>query len=482
MTLVRVFNRLGIIILAICVVCAFSLVAEAKNLYVDAANGNDATSYASNDAGHPWRSIGRAAKGSANYNSPNASEAARAGDTVFVEAGTYWENGTTSGGRFTVTLNPINNGTAGNLITFRGVGNVYVRLNSSYRGAMIGCEGRNYIVWDHFIIDDTFGGSTSDTGPVVFSSNSNYCQLINSTVQGHNGSYYHGYPTYGGNYRLVGLEDAHHNLIRNNSISRALMGGSPGGQNEACIMLYDSNDNIFEHNEIFNCGAGIFVKGAHSPETQDRNIIRFNFLHTNLHGIRVLTGDDTKVYQNILANCRETGLYAGFGQAARSQWVNNTVYNCPRGIVLQGSDLIAVGVYNNIVVGSTQGAIYNWPSPNPSSVDATFNRNWYYGNSSHAVWESMGAISFSAWQGSYGKDPNASNGSNAGFVAASSNNFRLQAGSPAASFGRVVYGIGGNNGDPIPVGAYITGMETIGLLSASSDVTPPQAPDNVRIQ
>lgn len=482
MALAEVFNRLGIIVLAVCVVCGLPLVAEAKNLYVDASNGNDGTSYASNDAAHPWRTIGRAAKGSSNYSSPNASEAARAGDIVFVEAGTYWENGTTSGGRFTVTLNPINNGTAGNFITFRGVGNVYVRLNSSYRGAMIGCEGRNYIVWDHFIIDDTYGGSMSDTGPVVFSSNSNYCQLINSTVQGHNGSYYHGYPTYGGNYRLVGLEDAHHNLVRNNSISRALSGASPGGQNEACIMLYDSNDNVFENNEIFNCGAGIFVKGAHSPETQDRNVIRFNFLHDNLHGIRVLTGNDTKVYQNILANCRETGLYVGFGQAARSRWVNNTVYNCPRGIMLQGSDLVAVGLYNNIVVGSTQGAIYSYASAGPANVDASFNWNMYNGNSVHGNWEGVGVFSLSTMQSTYSKDVNGSNGVNPGFINAGGNNFHLQAGSPARTLGRVVEGIGGTNGDVIPVGAYIVGTETIGLLSQSTDVTPPLAPVNLRIQ
>lgn len=477
--------RLCIVVLAgTAFTYAFPLRAEAKNLYVDGASGNDAATYTSNDAGHPWRTIGRAAWGSTSRNSPNTSEAARAGDTVLVAAGTYWENGTTGGNRFTVTLNPANNGTAGNLITFRGVGNVYVRLNNTYRGAMIGCEGRSHIVWDHFIIDDTYGGSMSDTGPVVFSSNATFCQLINSTVTGHNGSYHWGYATFGGNYRLVGLEDAHRNLIRNNSISRALFGGSPGGQNEACIMSYDSNDNVFEYNELFNCGAGIFVKGAHSPETQARNIIRFNYLHENSHGIRVLTGDDSQVYQNIIVNCREAGLYAGFGDALRSRWVNNTVYNCPRGIVVQDSSLVNVRMVNNIVVGSTQGAVYNWPSPSPAAVDVTFNRNWYHNNSSHAVWESIGAISFSTWQSTYGKDQNSSNGTNPIFVNAAGSNFHLQANSPALAFGRVEVGIGGNDGDIVPVGAYITGAEVIGLLSQSqsSDVTPPQPPVNLRVQ
>jgi hypothetical protein len=218
-------------------------VADAKTLYVNGATGNDATTYESNSATAPWRTIGRAAWGSTSYTSPNAAQAAKPGDVVEISEGIYWETGNPSGGRFSVSLNPVNNGTAASPIIFRGVGDVFVRMQRGFRGGMIGCEGRSYIIWDNFQIDDYYGGSTSDTGPVVFSANARHCQLINSTVKGHPGSYYHGYPTFGGNYRGISIEPAHFIVIRNNVIH-----DFRGGQNEAGVMLYDSNDNLIENN------------------------------------------------------------------------------------------------------------------------------------------------------------------------------------------------------------------------------------------
>ena len=63
--------------------------ATGRTLYVNSATGNDATTYANNSASTPWRTIGRAAWGSTNYASPNAAQAAQAGDTVLIEAGIY---------------------------------------------------------------------------------------------------------------------------------------------------------------------------------------------------------------------------------------------------------------------------------------------------------------------------------------------------------------------------------------------------------
>src|SRR5687768_6290897 len=68
-------------------------VAYAKTLYVDAAAGDDSVSYANNSAATPWSTIGRAAWGSTARSSPNASEAAQAGDVVIISAGTYTTQG-----------------------------------------------------------------------------------------------------------------------------------------------------------------------------------------------------------------------------------------------------------------------------------------------------------------------------------------------------------------------------------------------------
>src|SRR3972149_2223784 len=84
-----------------------------KALYVNGSTGNDAVTYANNSASTPWRTIGRAAWGSTTRSSPNSNEAAKAGDTVFIAAGTYTSelNAGTSHTRYIVLYNPENSGT-----------------------------------------------------------------------------------------------------------------------------------------------------------------------------------------------------------------------------------------------------------------------------------------------------------------------------------------------------------------------------------
>lgn len=456
---------------------AFPLNSEAKTLYVNGGTGNDSVTYAANNESAPWRTIGRAAWGSTSFASPNNGQAAQAGDTVLISAGIYWESGPASGGRFDVALNPANNGTSGNPIIFRGVGLVHIRLQAGIRGGMIGCNGRNYIVWDNLQIDDYYGGSASDTGPVVFTGNCQHCQIINSDIKGHPGSYYHGYATFGGNYRGISLEPAHNTVIRNNRIYQFT-----GGQNEAGIMSYDSNSNIIENNEFYGNGQAVFIKGLHPGYTQARNIIRKNFIHDNNNGIRVLSGEDTIVSQNIVINNSGTGLHAGFFGSTRSRFINNTLYRNGNGIYVQGTDLVDVHFKNNIVIG-TDNVIFDYLATNPSQQSTTFNRNLYYTYTRFAYYESGGTFAFASWQGTYGKDADSLNSRNPLFVT-DGLNFRLQPSSPALTLGRVAESIGGSNDAIIPAGAYITGNEVIGLLSESSpsDSSPPLAPVNLRVQ
>jgi len=443
-------------------------VADAKTLYVNGATGNDATTYESNSATAPWRTIGRAAWGSTSYMSPNAAQAAKPGDVVEISEGIYWETGNPSGGRFSVSLNPVNNGTAASPIIFRGVGDVFVRMQRGFRGGMIGCEGRSYIIWDNFQIDDYYGGSTSDTGPVVFSANARHCQLINSTVKGHPGSYYHGYPTFGGNYRGISIEPAHFIVIRNNVIH-----DFRGGQNEAGVMLYDSNDNLIENNLFYNNGLAVFVKGIHPGNTQARNVIRRNVVRNNSNGIRGLDWEDGRVYQNVIYNNADIGLWVGFGSSRRSMWVNNTLFNNGRPIAAQGTDLVDVQVLGNIVASSPH-AHYNWTVGYPTGQDVTYDRNLYWNNT--RIWSSeggVGATTLAQWQ-AFGAicDPNGAS-ANPLFVNPSANDYRLQPGSPARSLMIDVLDLNANGSttDLIPAGAYVTGNEVIGP-SANTPQTP----------
>ncbi len=447
---------------------------SANSLYVDINNPNcsDSISKSNVTESNPWCSIGRAAWGSTERNSPNSSQAAGPGDTVIIKPGIYWTNG--GNGRFDVALNPVNNGNANNPITFRGEGLVYVRMIQGPRGPMIGCNSRSYIIWDNFQIDDYYGGSTSDTGPIHFGGT--HCQLLNSDIKGHPGSYYHGYATFGANYRGVSFEYGHFNIIKNNRIYNFT-----GGQNEAGIMMYNSDDNIIENNEIYNNGVGIFVKGYHNwngtGPFQARNVIRNNLLYGNTHSsIRVLGANDTKVYQNVMYNCG-VGLWAGFFNSTRSLFVNNTVSNCNVGILSQGNELEDVSFYNNVINSSSHAAIVT--SNDISDQDVEYNRNIYFNNQRMLCNDWAGgcaAANLSQFQ-VLGKDPDSLE-VNPLFVDANSRNFRLQASSPALALGRSILSIHGASGQTIPAGAYITGNEVIGLNTNGAPTPPPPPPSD----
>lgn len=446
--------------------------ADAKNLYVNNSGSpacSDATTYAVNDTANPWCTIGRAAWGNASYAAQNASQAAAAGDTVLVTAGIYSEgtggNTVAGGARWTVLLNPANSGTSGNLLTFRGVGDVYIRMINTIRGPMIGCSSKNYIVWDHFIIDDYYGGSVADTGPVAFHIATG-CQLINSEVLGHSGSYYWGYATFNNNYRLVGIEPASFITVKNNRIHRAQDGVNPGGENEAGIMAYSMDDTIIEHNEIYDVGVGVFLKGEPVTTTMERNRIRYNLIYNANHvGVRVLDGSDNLVYQNIIKGSN-AGVRIGFDDPDRTRVVNNTIYDTTSGFVPQDDNMVDTHFKNNLVVGVTSDrAIYGLTAV-IGTQSMTLDRNMYYNVSPFADYDGP-TYTFATWQGTYGYDLNSVNGTDPQFVNAAGGNFRIQ-NATALTLGRVVESIGGTNGATIPVGAYITGNEVIGLETSTS--------------
>lgn len=477
-------------------------------LYVDSSIGDNSRTYAqAQNASTPWLTIARAAWGDgyagSTYGSPNTADTAQAGDTVLIAAGTYTENGygtVDSSTRFAVALNPANSGTSANPITFRGVGTVNVRLANTMRGPTIGANGKDYIIWDNITIDDTYCGSVGDTGPVFFGGPNTGCQLINSDISGHNGSYNWGYATYTNNYNAIRLEHADSCTIRNNSIHRIWGTGSSVGSgniNDAGIMTYSSTNCVIEHNEFYDCGIAIEIKGV-TPTIDEANqhdiTVRYNWVHDNVRGIRLMLCQDALIYQNIIATTPNMPL--GFGYdgssvptaATRARIVNNTIYNSTgtfNGAVYPEGVKMREPWFKNNIIHTATHAHYNFADADPSLQTGSpqlmeIDRNLYYNVSgTFALYnQDFGgtSISFATWQGTYGLDTNGSNGTDPQFVSGTpttASDFKLASnGQSALTLGRVVSNIGGTTGDTIPVGAYITGSETIGVISGATTGSP----------
>jgi parallel beta-helix repeat protein len=464
---------------------------EAKTLYVNASTGNDATSYANNSQSSPWRTIGRAAWGNSTR-THNANEAARAGDIVIVQAGTYDQSASGSS-RFDPLYNPANSGTSSAPITFRADGRVVLR-STTYGGPVIGAYSRNYIVWDGFYIDEVYVNSVADTGPVVVWASTG-SQIHNTEIKSKQANYQD-------NHNGIRVEQANRTTLRNNIIYG--VGSQSGyGQNDAAVMLYDSNDTVIENNTMYNCGVGVFVKGNHSGFTQDRTIIRYNLIYNmQTTGLMLLASRYGRVYQNVLRdNLWGMTVYSLGGGPTGDIWSNNTVHNSRYGgIYFRGSAAAwqQIGFYNNIISGPNEAAVNGETFSGPG--DATFEHNVYFGFQNFANFGG-GYRTFATWKSTWGKDNvnPISVTADPRFVNAAGGDFRLCTGiaSPSAlcTLASSVLSLGidildlngsGSSNDGVRPGAYITGNETIGAGAAGSGggggtIDAPAAPTNVRV-
>lgn len=461
------------LILGISLLC-IGMTAYAKTLYVDATLGNDSITYEQNSESTPWRSIGRAAWGSTSRSNLNQTQAARAGDTVIVRAGTYSTAGT--GGRFDPAYNPANSGTSSAPIIFEANG--VVRLNlSSGAGPVIGAYSRDYIVWRGFYINEATAPSVSDTGSVVMVYTRG-SRIENCEING-NG-------TAGGrldNHNGIRLEYATDVVVRNNKIYNVLYGNGSLHHNGAGLMSYFSERALVENNEIYSCGSGIFVKGGDNRDfTLRYNLTRNNgkgivFMYTNASG-------QHNVYQNVSIN-NENGISVDIG-SKNLNIVNNTFVGNQNGVRFgtAADTMLNIVVRNNIVDTATEAV-----SGGDASTVAPFSldNNLYYNNTSGWSIAGVRYTSISSWRSALGGTSNGDDSRSVTnsplFQNASSADYRLSTNSPARGAGIDILDLNrnGSTSDSVTLGAYITGNEQIGYVANAASLSPPSPPTNVEI-
>jgi nitrous oxidase accessory protein NosD len=483
----------GGLILAGVLICAPPL-AEAKTLYVNGASGNDNTTYAANGPSSPWRTIGRASWGSTNREARVGSEAAQAGDIVLVAAGTYAVAGANS--RNVPAYYTQNEGTASSPITFRADGVVNLTLSSG-RGSVIGSSYRNYIVWDGFTIHEASAPSVPDTGPVTLWGCTG-CVLQNLDING-NGSDNNRMDNHTG----IRIEQSHNIVIRGNRIQNVFNGANQN--NGAGVQVYSSGAVVFEHNEIFNTGSGIFLKGGPNQGI-DYFTIRYNLFH-DIQGnaVAVHAGAPNRpeapvrIYQNVMRSVGEAAvkiwIFDGTdpnNNPLNAKIVNNTIDNCRYAVWVTHNLLPNSGhVFRNNVVSNIGEWVMAYGGSTTNLIKSNFDseHNLYY---NYQTFGTVGAAnrSLSQWQSTFGQDAAspASLNANPLYVNGSGYDYRLQASSPARNAGRDFLDLDGDGGtgDAITMGAYITGNEVIGL-STSGGGSPgggggsgPSAPTGLR--
>lgn len=480
------------IVLTLALVLGSALHAEAAAKCVNGSTGNDATSYASNNGTSScWQTLGRAVWGSTTRSSPNTGEAAQAGDTVTVAAGTYGE-GTATGSSGTVPLyNPANSGTSGNVITFACASSrACILTSSNYEGPVLGAYQRDYITWDGFQIDESNTNQIADSGVAIIRE-SDYVTLNDIRIIG-------GVGNWGGtNHDGIRVEFATFFTVTESEISGV---SGDNGTNDMGMVVYVSNNGLVERNHFHdNEGAQFAEKTCQNGGTNYcfNNVYRYNLIAGTGRsgaGFFVSAGGDPagtggvglRFYSNILTDLEQAitlaPLVATTGTLKDYTIANNVIYDCNYAVYSGGTNRDGTAKFwNNIF------SVVNYVYVDEGASDAfgaggyTLEHNVYHSVATSFAQISFGNQSLATFKSNYGTDAAspASVTTDPVFVNAAGGDFHLDTGSSADNLGRVVDSIGGTDGDTIDAGAYITGSETIGDGAADD---PPAATGPVRLR
>lgn len=465
----------------------------AKSLYVDVNNTNcsDSTTYNNNTEILPWCSLGRAVWGNSNMNTPSTSQAAQAGDVVLVAEGIYATDNSTNS-RFTPIYNPVNNGSSGNPITIQGQGVVFLRANNGAQ-PIIGTFERSYIVWDGFVLNETYIEPHSDTGPLVVW-NSEFITIRNMQITGQA-------PSYQDNHNGIRIEGSENINIQNNIINNYddYLPGMDMGMNNACFMAYESANVLIEHNECHDSTTGFFIKGDHNTTSVDLKsfTIRYNYIHDVQNAIQfgVHTGasdcsDATEVYQNLIVNASLGGVvFIGYDNntPACVTVANNTMVNIgdsseAGGILFRPEFGSCRGLrFHNNLITESRAAVISWDPSFIDEPDTTFSHNNYYDNDTVAYISQARTLQY--WQTNYSNDNNTIE-VDPQYTDANNGDYRTN--NAALNVGLDILDLDNDEltNDAITIGAYITGNENIGLTDTLPDPypAPPNPPSNIIIR
>lgn len=471
---------------------------DAATLYVNNSGSpacSDSTTKASNSAGSPWCSVYRAAHGSAPPGADDTAQAAAAGDVVTVTAGTYATAGT--GTRNVPALNPANDGTAGNYITFQcaTTHGCILQLSSS-DGPVIGAYVRVYIKWIGFYVNELNATPRVDTGPAVCWASVNGCWLESNRLIG----YQYGHNR-ADNHPAIRAEDSGNFTIKGNTISgfyTCPITTTPCSDpvivnlhNGTGVQLYRSTGGLIENNDISDSGSCIFLKGGPWTTPQPGTTVRFNLCHDLtlsggsayvIHaGSPATLGNPTLIHQNIaysiVGTCMRLWWFGGADDTndpRNSHFINNTCDQTDYCIEFVGTPFatnttgMANSFWNNICSRQTNGIRSEGTTIHQDATEVDHEHNVFFSTSGTNVVLNGGStnLTYAQWQASpYTQDATAPalSTSDPTFTNTATRTYTLQGGSPAATQGRVTQSIGGTNGSTIPAGAYITGSETIGV-------------------
>jgi parallel beta-helix repeat protein len=292
--------------------------AKATIFYVDKGGSNSNSGL----MGSPWLTIQQAAS------------TAQAGDTVYVQAGTYSE-------KITFQHSGIENA----LITFIGVGSVIIEepANTTVWSGTFNINTKSYIRIQNFAIQNAywFGIYLEASDHIYLENNSTYNTGASGISVWHSSYVY-----------------ASHNTVR-----KACYQSLTTSNAQECISFSGVSNFEIHHNEVYESGGS--TNGGEGIDTKENC-------------------SNGKVYNNIVHDLIRLGIYVDSWDKILQEVdvYNNRVYNCSDGIAISSEDsgtVMNVNVYNNITYSNSGFGIIvsNYVKDGPRKNIAIMNNTVY---------------------------------------------------------------------------------------------------------
>lgn len=416
--------------------------------HVSASDSNAGTS----DSG-PWLTLKK------------ATNTAVAGDTVIVKAGTYIDFAASNTHPYPAH-NPLNNGMAGNPITFRSEPALAATIEARdwdgvTSGAYLawGLKGRSYITIDGFSI---VGGIRASSSNNVTIKN---CEVVGGFHPPSDPSLLWG----------LALENSSNGMVKNNYVHTPLTSGN-NSHNAAGVMLFGtSTNNVIEYNTVDGGGGEFYSAFGVKGGGTDDNTWRYNFgddVTAGFFGMGATAGDPA-MYRSIIHNnvvINTESFLEMYKLSYDFDVYNNTLYNAGKFIWAVESSSSGLDLWNNVAAATTT-FIY-WDSYQvPTSLPLDLLDLSDYNSHEGAAWYKREAstvtYSLSQWQA------NTTFGDNSTVTVPA---FVNAGGGVPEDYKRVSYPADGRGGSYAATkGAYATGSEIIGFAveGPPTDITPP---------
>ena len=397
------------------------------------------------------------------------------GDVIQMAGGTYIISGLDE--RVIPNLNPANSGISGSPIvfvaenpaSFNSTGlTIFTASATTDAGPTFGAYQRDYIIWDGISADETGHPLNPDTALARFESADNCkiknCDLTNITVSSNT------------NHSCIRTENCDGIEIYNNILVGSYDTSATGNSNVCSIETYGTSNLEIHHNDVSGSGGGIHVKGMPDPTIYNAPTT-ISVHHNHIFdgsvfgaGISIGYGNGIDVYQNLIHNC-DTGIvvydYANdigghsiYDLAIYNNTIMETQWQCIYDKKGEGSNTALGGTANairdNILEGggNASGSVWYLGGDGYNSYN-TLDYNYYILINAGTMSNSAGT--FSAWQTLTGDEANSSE-TTPTFTDAANDDYTLVQNGQAALTASSTSG---------PIGCYITGSETIGVVDLS---------------